>query len=138
VFGCHVVYVLNTTHSCKALNSRTQTDLRDIVTNQGIDGYFMGYANTTKVVFYWDPKTNKIEQTHHCMLDEFDTRVSQDQKHSPGSLLLAKSTNGLHNSTPMSAKDIEFKVSHFDIATSTFPTSECETFTVPIPLQEGH
>jgi hypothetical protein len=122
VFGCHV-YILNATNSRKALDSRTQTDLRDIVTNQDIDGYFMGYSNTTKVVLYWDPKTNKIKRTHHCFLDEFDTRVSSRQKLNPGALLLAENATGLHDSTPINPEDIEFKESHFDIATSVFPAS---------------
>eukprot|EP00978_Attheya_sp_CCMP212_P001958 scaffold4052_cov64-Attheya_sp.AAC.7 len=47
VCGCHV-YVLNATVTRKALDSRTQTDLRDVVANSNINGYFMGYNNTTK------------------------------------------------------------------------------------------
>jgi hypothetical protein len=53
-------------------------------------------------------QNNKIKRTHHCALDEFDTQVSPDQKHRPGSLLLAEYANGLHDSTPVSAKDIEY------------------------------
>jgi hypothetical protein len=65
-------------------------------------------------------QNNKIKRTHHCALDEFDTQVSPDQKHRPGSLLLAEYANGLHDSTPVSAKDIEYR-----------------TFTITIPPQ-GH
>eukprot|EP00978_Attheya_sp_CCMP212_P033185 scaffold132841_cov57-Attheya_sp.AAC.1 len=136
VFGCHV-YVLNAKVTRKALDSRTQTDLRDVVTNSDIDGYFMGYSNTTKVVLYWNPTTNKIKCTHHCFLDEFDTEVSPNQKHNPGALLLAECATGHQNFVPPNEADIQFQVSNFDIATSAFPASECSTFQVPIPPQ-GH
>jgi hypothetical protein len=44
----------------------------------------------------------------------------------------------LHDLTPLSAEDIKFKESHFDIAQHLhFSASECKTFTVPIPPQ-GH
>jgi len=134
VFGCHV-YVLNATKSRKALDSRTQTDLRDIITNQDIDGYFMGYSNTTKVVVYWDPTNNTIKRTHHCFLDEFDTRVSSKQKHTPGALLLAECATGHHNYVPPPPEDIHLTVSQFDIAKSAFPAEECHTYQVDIPPQ---
>jgi hypothetical protein len=70
VFGCHV-YVLNATKNRKSLDSRTQTDLREIINNQDIDGYFMGYSNTTKVVVYWDPTHKTIKRTHRPSLNSF-------------------------------------------------------------------
>eukprot|EP00978_Attheya_sp_CCMP212_P033515 scaffold135433_cov24-Attheya_sp.AAC.1 len=97
----------------------------------------MGYSNTTKVVLYWDPTTNKIKHTHHCFLDEFDTKVSPNQKHNPGALLLAKCATGHQNFVPPNEADIQLQVSNFDIATSAFPASECSTLQVPIPPQ-GH
>eukprot|EP00978_Attheya_sp_CCMP212_P028087 scaffold95999_cov85-Attheya_sp.AAC.1 len=128
IFGCHV-YALNATVTRKALDSRTQTDIRKIVTNQDIDGYFMGYSNTTKVVLYWDPTTNKIKRTHHCFLDEFDTRVSSQQKHNPGAfLLVAENVTGHFNPTSLPPEDVHYRVSKFDIAKSTFPADECQTY----------
>ena len=41
VFDYHV-YVLNATNYFKSLDSHTQTDLCDIVTNQDMDKYFKG------------------------------------------------------------------------------------------------
>eukprot|EP00978_Attheya_sp_CCMP212_P000292 scaffold531_cov30-Attheya_sp.AAC.1 len=108
VFGCHV-YIVHATVTQKALDSRTQTDLRDVVTNSNIDGYFMGYSNTTKVILYWDPTTNKIERTHHCFLDEFDTKVSPNQKHNPGALLLAECATGHQHFVPPNEADIQFQ-----------------------------
>eukprot|EP00978_Attheya_sp_CCMP212_P031386 scaffold118389_cov51-Attheya_sp.AAC.3 len=128
VFGCHV-YILNATVTQNALDSRTQTDLRNVVTNSDIDGYFMGYSSTTKVVLYWDPTTNKIKRTHHCFLDECDTKVSLNQKHNPDALLLAECATGHQHFVPPNEADIQFQVSNFDsIATSAFPASECSTF----------
>eukprot|EP00978_Attheya_sp_CCMP212_P009162 scaffold21618_cov63-Attheya_sp.AAC.4 len=139
VFGCHV-YVLNSTVTHKALvDYCSQTDLRNIVTNSDIDRYFMGYtSNTTKVVLYWDPTTNTIKRTYHCFLDAFDTKVSPNQKHNPGALLLAECATGHQNIVPPNEADIQFQVSNFNIATSAFPASECSTFQVPIPPQGHH
>jgi hypothetical protein len=98
----------------------------------------MGYSNTTKVVLYWDPTTNKIKRTaHHCFLDEFNTRVLSEQKHNQGALLLAENATGQVNPTPIQPADVHYRVYKFDIAKSAFPADECQTYQVTIPPQ-GH
>jgi hypothetical protein len=54
------------------------TDLRKILNKNDVDGYFMGYANTTKVIVHWDSKTNTIKRAHHCFVDEFETMVGPE------------------------------------------------------------
>ena len=52
-------------------------------------GYFMGYADTTGVILYWKPdQPFIIHRAHHVWFDEYISRLSIEDKHTPGSLLL--------------------------------------------------
>jgi hypothetical protein len=127
---------LNATVTRQALDSRTVTDLCQILTDYDVDGYFMGgYANTTKVIVYWDPKTNTIKRAHHCFVDEFETRVSPKQRHTLGALLLAEAPGGHYDPTPPPPDEIQFQISSFDNQVSPFPAEEMHTFQVSIPPQ---
>jgi hypothetical protein len=134
IFGS-VVYILNASVTRQALDARTMTDLRQILNENDVDGYFMGYANTTKVIVYWDPKTNTIKRAHHCFVDEFETRVSPHQRHTPGALLLAETPGGQYDPTPPPPDEIRFQISSFDIQESSFPADEMFSFQVSIPPQ---
>jgi hypothetical protein len=134
IFGS-VVNILNATVSRQAFDAQTMTDLCKILNENDVDGYFMGYANTTKVIIYWDPKTNTIKRAHHCFVDEFETRVSPHQSHTPGALLLAEAPGGHYDPTPPPPDKVRFQISSFDIQTSPFPADEMHSFQISIPPQ---
>ena len=49
----------------------------------------MGYAATTVFVLYWKPDQPFVIQIyHHVWFDEYNYRISIEDKHTPGSLLL--------------------------------------------------
>ena len=52
-------------------------------------GYFMVYADTKGVILYWKPdQPFIIHRTHHVWFDGFNSRLSIEYNHTPGSLLL--------------------------------------------------
>ena len=52
-------------------------------------GYFMGCAATTGVIIYWKPdQPFIIHIAHNVCFDEYNSRLSIEDKHTPGSLLL--------------------------------------------------
>ena len=49
----------------------------------------MGYAATTRVILYWKPdQPFIIHRAHNVWFDEYNARLSIEDKHTPGSLLL--------------------------------------------------
>ena len=64
------------------------------VTRKNIDyrshrGYLMGYAATTGVIIYWNPDQHFcIQRFHHAWFDEYNPRLSMEDKHTPSPLLL--------------------------------------------------
>ena len=60
----------------------------------------MGYAAPTGVILYWKPdQPFIIHRGHHVWFDEYNYRLSIEDKHTPGSLLLRKYPEGhIHNS----------------------------------------
>ena len=60
----------------------------------------MGYAATTGVIIYWNPyQPFYISKSHHAWYDEYNYRISIEDKNTLGSLLLLKyPENFLHNS----------------------------------------
>ena len=49
----------------------------------------MVYAATTGVILYWKPDQHfVIHRAHHVWFDEYNSRLSVEDKHTPGSLLL--------------------------------------------------
>eukprot|EP00978_Attheya_sp_CCMP212_P023543 scaffold72435_cov57-Attheya_sp.AAC.1 len=137
IFGS-VVYILNATVSRQALDARTMIDLYKILNKNDVDGCFMGYANTTKVIIYWDPKTNTIKRAHHFFVDKFETRVSPHQRHTPGALLLSEAPGGHYDPIPLPPDEVRFQISSFDIQTSPFPADEMHSFQISIPPKGRH
>eukprot|EP00978_Attheya_sp_CCMP212_P030984 scaffold115760_cov65-Attheya_sp.AAC.3 len=134
IFGS-VFYILNATVSRQALDARSMTDLCKILSENDVDGYFMGYANTMKIIIYWDPKTNIIKRAHHCFVDKFETRVSPHQRHTPGALLLTEAPGGHYDPIPPPPDNVRFQISSFNIQTSPFPADEMHSFQISIPPQ---
>ena len=59
--------------------------------NKSHRGCFMVYAATTGVILYWKPdQTFIIHRAHHVWFDEYNSRLSIEDKHTTGSLLLRK------------------------------------------------
>ena len=60
----------------------------------------MGYATTTGVILYWkQDKTFIIHRAHNVWFDEYNSRLSIEDKHTPGSLLLRQDPEDhIHNS----------------------------------------
>ena len=54
-------------------------------------GYFMGYADTTGVIIYWKPyQPFVIHRSHHVWFDEYNSRLSIEDKHTTGSFNSSK------------------------------------------------
>ena len=60
----------------------------------------MGYVATTGVIRYLKPdQPFIIHRAHHVWFDEYNSRLSIEDKHTPGSLLLWKDLEGhIHDS----------------------------------------
>ena len=55
----------------------------------------MGYAATTGVIIYWKPyQPFVIHRSHHFWFDEYNSRLSIEDKNTPGSLLLWQDPEG--------------------------------------------
>ena len=49
----------------------------------------MVYSNTTESIIYWNPDQNFFtHRAHHIWSDEYNSIISIEDKHTPGSLLL--------------------------------------------------
>ena len=58
-------------------------------------GNFVGYVYTTGVILYWNPyQPFFIHRSHHVCFYEYNYRLSIEDKHTPGSLLLRKNPEG--------------------------------------------
>ena len=67
------VYIINGRATRKKLDDRSHP------------GYFMGYAYTTGVILYWKPdQLFIIHRAHHVWFDEYNSRLSIEDKHTPG------------------------------------------------------
>ena len=62
----------------------------------------MGYASTTGVILYWKPdQTFIIHRAHHVWFDEYNSRLSIENKHNKGSLLLRQDPEGHINNSDL-------------------------------------
>ena len=62
---------------------------RNNIDDRSHRGYFMGYAATTGVIIYWKPyQPFIIHRAHHVWFDEYNSRLSVEDNHTTGSLLL--------------------------------------------------
>ena len=59
----------------------------------------MGNAATTGVILYWKQYQQYIiQRAHHVWFDEYNSRLSIEEKHTPGSLLLRQDPEDhIHN-----------------------------------------
>ena len=62
---------------------------RNNLGNRSHQGYFMGYAVTTRVIIYWKPYCNfVIYRDHQVWFDEYNYHISIEYKDNTGSLFL--------------------------------------------------
>ena len=78
------------------INVRVTRNNIDDVSNRGS---FMGYAATTGFILYWKPdQPFVIHRAHHVWFDEYNSRLSIEDKHTTGYLLLPHDLESLiHN-----------------------------------------
>ena len=60
----------------------------------------MGYTATAGVIIYWKPEQPFLIHTaHHVWFDEYNYRLSIEDKHTPGSLIIQQDPEGhIHDS----------------------------------------
>ena len=82
------VYIINVRATIKKFDDRSHR------------GYFMGYAATTGFILYWNlDQIFVIHISHHVWFDEYNYRLSIEDKHTPGYLLLRQYPEGhIHES----------------------------------------
>ena len=68
--------------------------------NRSNHDYFMGYETTIGIIIYWNLyQTFFVHRSHHFSFDEYRSRLSLEDKHTPGYLLLQQYTKIIiHNS----------------------------------------
>ena len=90
----------------------------------------MGYAATTGVILYWKPDQSFIiHRAHHVWFDEYNSRLSIEDKHTPGSLLLRKYPESyIHHSELLNLIPYEL-----DITSTTFSDETIITYDIELP-----
>ena len=83
-----IVYIINGRDTRNKLDDRSHW------------GDYLEYVATTGVILYWKPdQPFIIHRAHHVWFDEYNSRFSIEDKHTPSSLLLRQDTEGhIHNS----------------------------------------
>ena len=90
----------------------------------------MGYAATTGVIIYWKPDHPFIIHiAHHVWFDEYNYRLSIEDKHTPGSLLLRKYPEGhIHDSDLLNLITCEL-----DFKSTPFSDEKIITYEIELP-----
>ena len=112
------VYIINGSATRKKLDDRSHR------------GYFMGYSATTGVIIYWKPdQTFLIHRSHHVCFDEYNSRLSIEDKHTPGYLLLRKYPEGhIHDSDLLNMIPCEI-----DLTYNTFSDDTIIKYDIELP-----
>ena len=112
------VYIINGRSTRKKLDDRSHR------------GYFMGYAATTGVILYWKPdQPFIIHRAHHVWFDEYNSHLSIEDKHTPGSLLLRQDPEGhIHNSDLLNIIPCEL-----DLTSTPFRDETIITYDIELP-----
>ena len=112
------VYIINGSATRKKLDYRSHW------------GYFTGCAATTGVILYWKPdQPCKFYRAHHIWFDEYNSRLSIELKHTPGSLLLWQYPDGcIHDSDLLNRILCEL-----DITSTPFSDATITTYDIDLP-----
>ena len=90
----------------------------------------MGYAAPTGVIIYWKPyQPFIIHRAHHVWFDEYNSNLSIEDKHTPGSLLFCKYTEGhIHDSYLLNLIPCEL-----DLISTPFSDETIITYDIELP-----
>ena len=101
------------------------------VTRNNIDdishrAYFMGYVATIGVIIYWKPDQHfVIHRAHHVWFDEYNSRVSIEDNHTPGYLILQKDPEiHIHHSDLLNFIPCELDITYNPLFDTKVLTSE--------------
>ena len=99
-------------------------------------GYFMGYADTTRVILYWKPyQPFFIHRYHHVWFDAYNYFLSIEEKHTPGYLLLWKYPEGyIRNSGFLNLIPCERELTYTPISDTTIITYKLSYLSIEIKL----
>ena len=88
----------------------------------------MGYADTKGVILYWKPyQPFIIHRAHHVWFDEYNSRLSIEDKHTPGSLLLWKDHEGnIHDSELLNLIPCELDLKYTPFSDATMITYDID------------
>ena len=89
----------------------------------------MLYENTKGVILYWKlDKPFFIHIAHHVWFDEYNSRLSIEYKHTPGSLLLRKDPEGqIHYSDLLNFIPCEIDITSTPFSDTTIITYDIES-----------
>ena len=80
-------------------------------------GYFMGYGANAGVIIYWkQDQTFVIHRAHNIRFDEYNSLLSMENKHTPGSLLLQQDTESHIQDSEL----LNFILFELDLTSTTF------------------
>ena len=90
----------------------------------------MGYADTIGVILYWKPdQPFIIHRAHHVWFDEYNSRLSIEDNHNTGSLILLQDPEGrIHNSDLLNLIPCEL-----DITSTPFRDETIITYDIELP-----
>ena len=88
----------------------------------------MGYAATTGVILYWKPDQQFIiHRAHHFWFDEYNSFLSIEDKHTPGSLLRRQYPEGhFHDSDPLNLIPCKLDITSTPCSDETIITYDIE------------
>ena len=88
----------------------------------------MGYAATTGVILYLKPDQSFIiHRSHHVWFDEYNSRLSIEYKHHPGSLLLQQDNEShIHDSDLLNLIPCELYLTSTPCSNETIITYDIE------------
>ena len=84
----------------------------------------MGYAATIVVILYWKPdQPFIIHRAHHFCFDEYNYRLSKEDKHTPCSLLLRQDPEShIHDSDLLNLSPCELDITSTPFSDETIIT----------------
>ena len=101
------MYIINSKKVRKTLNSRTNTypvarppSIDPSLLFKSVYGFFMGYYNSTKVLFYLYSKTLCTNKTFHFYIDEYDIKLCPKEYMSFVDLMLQDYFSGVYQPSP--------------------------------------
>ena len=90
----------------------------------------MGYAANTDIIIYWKPyQFFVIHRDHHVWFDEYNSRLSIEDKHTPCSLILWQDPEShIHNSDRLN-----FITCELDLTSTPFSDTKIITYEIKLP-----